>query len=1440
MKTYIFKKNYFIFFLFTLISFFLPINLLELSLLMPNSLQLLDLSNLIVASDGIHFYNQDLTVEYTEKRKVFTLAESNLSKVAMAQFSDGHGGYIIILVNDVIYLYKSNKDFMKSQNFSEIINSEYYSLIPYKKDNSNLIFYISCFLQGNSTINIVKFNYDLSNEGSDLTYQINNIQVYKDITSKADSYAGLSCLLMSPPTTLTINNDLLTCFYYVSYPPILSANSFNPEDNLKEIENFKHFQITTGFDYLQAVSYAKTNNNKKKVLIFSQHNFKLYWATYDYINQFSPVYSENSDYIQISEKLERNKMFYFEQTNEFVTASGYSNGGCNKFVMVFKNYRLYYKGVLEFPDHSNGCRNTKSFTVYHNGLNYTILTDNGEQVSWNKLVNEIQLIEIDNYVSDYIEEEPIITTIIATTYLEAPTTITTTYLEPPTTIITTYLEPPTTIITTYIGSPTTIITSFMEIPTTITTTHLEAPSTIITTYLESSTTIIVAFPMIITTPQLESLTTITTTYLELSTTITTTYLELPTTITTTQLEPPKSITSTYLDLFTTIITTDFEIPNTTFTTNLESPSTIITTYLESLTTNASTTKVNTPNYLNDTKCKTSSPESALYNLCTSCNNDDNYFEVYFPENDFLHHFTECYNKTTKPINFYFDKSTQQYKPCYETCLTCQKGGNFQNNNCITCDVNYIKKPGLLNTSNCVTECFYYYYYSSYGQYKCTNRSKCPQEAPLLIKDLKKCTNDCKKEGIYKYQYGGQCIKNCPKDTSPENNICISNLNFCTKTDNEIDLNDFNTFKEVDLEVKDYVVEFRYTKRHVSYYNNSLYSILIYKDINCIDELEINMAKIDFGDCYSKILENIRPPTSDNIVVALIEKENDDKKSIVSFSFYHPETGEKLDSENLCKDAEIIIKENVLYMLNKTEVDVNSILHLTQQDINIFNLSNEFYTDMCYDFVSQDGKDVPLKDRIKTYFPNISLCDTGCNSKGVNLTTMESICECKFNEIIKNEIIEGNAFIQNALGGITDIISSSNILVLQCYKNVFKKKYIIKGYGAFIITFIAFMEFVFSFVFFLYDMAVIKKYLYNLAEYFLVFINKNKNRFNIINNNPSHRINKKIKAPPKRVNRIKKKTENPISSKRIALKFGKESTKKYSFNEDNSKVLNSMRSESKIIIKKGPIIKFSNKNVKKCNNLTTRVKIVKKEDLEKLIKAKKQCGVDMDEYLKTDLDDMDYDDAIKLDKRTFCEFFNEKLKGKLTIINAFCNKENLRPMSIKIILLFLNVDLYFVINGLFFDDEYLSSLFHSKEKETFFSFIQRSINRFFYMFIVGKVVGIIIDCIFFEERKIKRIFIREKDNPFQLKYEISLAEKSIKSRYATFIAICIFISIISWYYISCFNNTYPGVKIEWIKSSALNIIIMQILSILIAFLQAILRELSFQYKMEKLFKFQQYI
>ena len=66
-------------------------------------------------------------------------------------------------------------------------------------------------------------------------------------------------------------------------------------------------------------------------------------------------------------------------------------------------------------------------------------------------------------------------------------------------------------------------------------------------------------------------------------------------------------------------------------------------------------------------------------------------------------------------------------------------------------------------------------------------------------------------------------------------------------------------------------------------------------------------------------------------------------------------------------------------------------------------------------------------------------------------------------------------------------------------------------------------------------------------------------------------------------------------------------------------------------------------------------------------------------------------------------------------------------------------------------------------------------------------------------------------------------------------ICFVISLISWYYISCFNNVYPGVKVEWIKSSITIMIIMQILSFLARIIKANIRLVSFKCKSEKLYK-----
>ena len=101
------------------------------------------------------------------------------------------------------------------------------------------------------------------------------------------------------------------------------------------------------------------------------------------------------------------------------------------------------------------------------------------------------------------------------------------------------------------------------------------------------------------------------------------------------------------------------------------------------------------------------------------------------------------------------------------------------------------------------------------------------------------------------------------------------------------------------------------------------------------------------------------------------------------------------------------------------------------------------------------------------------------------------------------------------------------------------------------------------------------------------------------------------------------------------------------------------------------------------------------------------------YLSTEINDMEYDFAIKEENRNCFVYFWERLKESHLIFDILLGKETIKPRIIKISLLLVDIDLYFLINGLFINEDYLSTVYHSTEKETFFSFIWRGKYNFFY-------------------------------------------------------------------------------------------------------------------------------
>ena len=864
------------------------------------------------------------------------------------------------------------------------------------------------------------------------------------------------------------------------------------------------------------------------------------------------------------------------------------------------------------------------------------------------------------------------------------------------------------------------------------------------------------------------------------------------------------------------------------------------------------------------KCKECNEESFNKKLCIICNNEKKYYYLNHVPSEPRNKYINCVNETTKPSRYYFNKKNEDYEPCFITCASCEYGGNYEENNCTSCDdVYYIKNPEDENSSNCVIKCKYFYYIQD-DVYTCTDIPFCPEDYNYLIRAKSKCTDNCSKDKEYKYNYNRECFKQCPNNTKDYNNahICkdIIKNNECFLTESETNfINENISFNEIENFVIKYISEFNYTDNHVSLYKNNDYTITIYIKNKCIFELNLGLPEIDFGTCYKKLLNN-NESLNEKLIIAIIDKKIDLKntRKVLKYRIFSPLTGKYLNSDEICKEDKIIVTESIEDKLLDLKINLNILRDFVNDGVDIFNLSSPFYNDLCYQYNST--KDIPLKDRILEFFPNITLCDEGCDLKGINMTTIIAICECYYSESKREDELKNKVLEQAQINTFEEIISSSNIYVVKCIKLVFNTNIIKKCYGSFIILFLIIIEIICTTYYCLRNIFSINKYIFGITNKFIKSLlpkdiisknnnkvkkkakkllkeNKNnappkidiKDRKQIINNNQENItiIKKSKNSNILSINGNLSLTDNKNKKTKIKKNYEAINSNKISINNHEN-----IKEQEGIKYKENSNIDFSNISDK---SLISPQKLIFPQDYNSLFQnIKDDIDINMDEYLEVEYNDMDYDEAIRKDHRKFCASFADKLKDNQIIINTFFLYEPIKPKAIKIILLILQIKLYFFVNGLFYDEEYISKIYHL-EKDTFLTIADRFFDNLIYSALVGIIVSYIIEFLFIEEKKIKKILKMEKENIFILKYEMIKILKSIKTRYLLFIIISFFISIIALIHILCFNIVYYHTMEEWIIFSIIIILSIQIATFLICLFETCLRFISFKFKSEKLFK-----
>ena len=245
------------------------------------------------------------------------------------------------------------------------------------------------------------------------------------------------------------------------------------------------------------------------------------------------------------------------------------------------------------------------------------------------------------------------------------------------------------------------------------------------------------------------------------------------------------------------------------------------------------------------------------------------------------------------------------------------------------------------------------------------------------------------------------------------------------------------------------------------------------------------------ECCEKIKNTLG--INDELIITLVNKKNEIAHS-TKFYFSNPLNGKYVNASEICADEVIIIKEDIKAIISQLDDQKEEyIIFLTNQGIDVFNLSEEFYNDMCFSYESPIGKDIPMKDRIKSFYPNITLCREGCSNKGVDLQTMKVKCECIFGDLMKNNLMD-NLYGQ-AIADTIDIINSLNISVIQCIKDIFNINRFKKCIGGYIILTLLVGELICSIKFANDGLYSIRKYIFTLTESFIAYIKKHPNIFN---------------------------------------------------------------------------------------------------------------------------------------------------------------------------------------------------------------------------------------------------------------------------------------------------------------------------------------------------------
>ena len=578
----------------------------------------------------------------------------------------------------------------------------------------------------------------------------------------------------------------------------------------------------------------------------------------------------------------------------------------------------------------------------------------------------------------------------------------------------------------------------------------------------------------------------------------------------------------------------------------------------------------------------------------------------------------------------------------------------------------------------------------------------------------------------------------------------------------------------------------------------------------------NISSVDLGECEKRLKNNSGLSENDDLIIFKVDIKNDNLSiTYVQYEIYNPKTLLKM-SLDICKDLLILINIPV----NLDENTLTMYDSLTQSGYNLFDINDVFYNDICSTYTTENGTDLTLSDRKKIIYDNngnITMCQKGCTFQTYNLTTKKSQCDCfvQTEETKTNldEIVIENSNIKDEF---FNTLNNSNFRVLKCFKLIFSIKGQKNNIGSYIMTGLSLIFIILFIVYIFKENYKINSIIKNIFQQKMDNISENKEKE--LKSESDIKIFNKSDETKTDKTKIKKSKVNNKNKSRYKTNKTKTETNKKNGNNKIQKVLIPPKrkpkkncnesiafknTDDKINTKQSKTldkIKYEN-NLVKLNSKKNKVKAFKQNqripsnipinsnnksnDDNILIKNIKDFMITyrIDELNDQEMNNLNYNNALILDKRTYFQYYISLLKKKQLILFAFYPNKDYNLTVAKISLLILSFSLYFTINGFFFSDATMNKINADHGKYDFLY----QIPQMFYSTIISAIINFILKLLSLSEKKI--LSIRQEKNFSNGENALNSIIKCLKIKLALFFVFSFLFMSFFWYFISCFCAVY---------------------------------------------------